>query len=64
MFAKFHPAALQNFLILQQIFSVCEHKFARVGYFAIVGRKLKAMTSRKKALLIQFSFPGQKIKKC
>ena len=63
MFAKFDLAALQNSLILQQIFLQCVSTNLHV-YFTIVGHKLKAMTSGKKALPIQFSIACQKINKC
>ena len=63
MFAKFDLAAfvcriaeLSN--LAADFISVCEHKYA--GVLSIVGRKLKAMTSRKKALTIQFSLFCQK----
>ena len=61
--AKFDFAALQNSLILWPIFLQCASTNSQV-YFAIVGSKSKAMTSRKKALLIQFSLLRQKIEKC
>ena len=62
MFTKFDLAALKNSLIMWQIFLQCGSTNSHV-YFAIVGRKLKAMTLKKKVLPIQFSLPCQKNKK-